>query len=75
MPTLITINAITGTSPYYVYLCDSTQTTCVYITSITSSQIPYSFEPPLLMQSYENYVVRVIDSNPCEIISDELIKI
>lgn len=74
MPTLLTINSITGVEPYFVYLCDQTQTTCVYIDTITNTDIPYSFEPPPLMQTYGIYIVRVIDSNPCEIISEELIQ-
>ena len=74
MPTQITINSITGVEPYYVYLCDQTQTTCVFITSITNADIPYSFQPPTIMDSYGVYVVRVIDSNPCIIISQELIR-
>lgn len=66
----ITINAITGTSPYYVYLCDTGSTICVYINQITDADLPYTFSPPVILLNTNDYLVQIIDSgNPCTIIA------
>lgn len=70
MATVITIDNILGFQPFNVFLCDDTQTTCVFIAQINYADIPYQFEPPLLLSSYTSFVVKVIDNIPCEIISN-----
>ena len=40
-----------GVSPFDVYTCDTGYTTCVYIDTIVSGQIPYSFTIPVATQS------------------------
>lgn len=70
MATLLTITDILGFPPFNVFLCDETQTTCVYIAQINYSDVPYQFEPPLLLGSYTTFVVKVIDNISCVIISD-----
>jgi hypothetical protein len=63
MPTTITINNITGVTPYNVYVCPNPSTTCVYIDTITS--IPYSFDIPSFMDGQTSYILKVIDDNDC----------
>ena len=70
MANIIRINDITGVEPYNIFLCDEVLSLCVYVTPINNSDIPYEFEPPSLLQSNTSYVVKVIDSRPCEIISN-----
>ena len=65
MPTNITINNITGASPYDVYICDNPITICIYIT--TTSSIPYSFNVPPILESQNNFTVKVVDNNDCVI--------
>jgi hypothetical protein len=65
MPTFITINNITGSTPFDVYTCDSTYTTCVYISTITSSNIPYQFQLPFIQEGMTPIGVKVIDNNGC----------
>jgi len=67
MPTVITINGLTGTSPFDVYLCDNPITTCVYIDTISST--PYDFNVPLPLESQDDFNIKVIDDNGCEIIT------
>jgi hypothetical protein len=70
MPSSITINSITGTSPYNVYLCDTGLTTCIYIDQITNGDLPYTFQPPIALQYTNDYIVKIIDSGfPCAIIT------
>jgi hypothetical protein len=67
MPVLVNINTITGgLSPYDIWVCDdcATSGTCQYIA--TTSVIPYSFTLPPVFQTYQSYVVKIIDSNGCE---------
>jgi len=66
MSTTITINDITGATPFDVYLCDYPTTICVYIDTINS--IPYSFDVPPVMESQSNFVLKVIDDNDCEVV-------
>ena len=48
MPTQITISTLTGAQPFDVYSCDATYTNCIYIATITSGQVPYSFDLPFI---------------------------
>jgi hypothetical protein len=66
MSTQVTINSLTGTSPYDVYVCDSNVLNCVYIATISSTPYVFNVPPPLDAQS--EICVKVIDINGCEII-------
>lgn len=72
MPIDITISSITGTSPYDVYICDTGNTTCIYVNTINSGSLPYTFTVPLIFENLPGYNVRVIDDIDC-IINYELI--
>ena len=48
MPTNITINNVTGAQPFDIYVCDSPITTCIYVSTINTVDIPYSFDIPLI---------------------------
>ena len=69
MPTQITINSISGVSPYDVYLCDNPITTCIWIDTIISSQLPYIFDVPSILESQTIFNLKVIDNNNCQVIS------
>ena len=66
MPTQVTINTLTGTPPYYVYVCDADALNCVYIATISSTPYVFNVPPPLDAQS--EICVKVVDINDCEII-------
>jgi hypothetical protein len=66
MAVQVTINSLTGTSPYDVYVCDSNVLNCVYIATISSTPYVFNVPPPLDAQS--EICVKVIDINGCEII-------
>ncbi len=63
MPTNITINNITGTTPFNIYLCDNLSTVCVYIDTI--STFPYSFDVPTIMDSQNEFNLKIVDNNGC----------
>jgi hypothetical protein len=67
MPTTITINGISGTSPFDIYLCDNPITTCIYINTISST--PYSFDVPIILDGQDDFNIKVIDNNDCETIT------
>ena len=67
MDTNITITSITGISPYDVYVCDTGYITCVYVSTINSGDLPYSFMIPSIFSSFTDFVVKVIDDNDCVI--------
>lgn len=68
MPTQITINDVTGLTPYNVYLCDEPITTCVYIDTVNS--LPYDFIIPSPLDGQLSYNIKIIDGNECEIIKN-----
>jgi hypothetical protein len=70
MGTNITITSITGISPYDVYVCDTGYTTCIYVSTINSGNLPYSFMIPSIFSSFTDFVVKVIDDNDCTIIEN-----
>jgi hypothetical protein len=62
--TQVTINNITsGTSPFNVWVCDTCEGTCQYIDTITTT--PYSFILPNTFESFETYVLKLVDINGC----------
>lgn len=63
MPTDITINDITGSSPYNIYICDDPITTCFYVSS--ASTLPYTFQIPLAIDGDPSYNLKVIDNDNC----------
>jgi hypothetical protein len=68
MPTQITISSITGAAPYDIYLCDNPLTTCIWIDTIISSQLPYIFDVPSIMESQTSFNIKVVDNNNCRVI-------
>lgn len=65
MPVQITVNDVTGTTPYDLYVCDSGYTSCVYITTFASP--PYTFDVPSPLDSLTTICVKIVDNNGCEI--------
>ena len=59
----LTITAVTGTSPYDVYLCEQDGSNCFYI--LTTSTIPNSFEIPLPYDQMSSYMLKLIDAQGC----------
>lgn len=71
MSTQITINDITGASPFDIYVCDDPITTCIYVATINS--VPYSFNVPLIMDGQLTYNLKIVDNNECTIIQNLII--
>lgn len=63
MPTNITINNVTGTTPFNIYLCDNLNTVCVYIDTVTV--FPFSFDAPSIMDSQNDFNLKIVDDNGC----------
>lgn len=63
----ITINTLTGTSPFNIYLCTNTYTQCTWISNINNTAIPYSFLVPANYLNLPSVGVKVIDKENCEI--------
>ncbi len=70
MPVNVVISAITGTSPYDIYICDTGNTTCVYVTGITSGDLSYSFNIPTLFESVPTLSLKIVDSDGCVVINN-----
>jgi len=65
MPTDITINDISGTTPFDIYVCDNPITSCIYISTITTGDTPYTFSVPLVMEGMTDFNLKVVDDNNC----------
>jgi len=65
MPTNIHINNITGATPFNIYLCFPSNTSCIYIDTIPSSSLPYDFIVPSILEGELSYSLKVIDNNGC----------
>ena len=78
MSTTITINGITGTSPYNITLCDTDpiNQTCVWISQITDLDLPYTFTPPITLQYTTSFIVKIVDSAPgtCTIVTPPVLR-
>jgi hypothetical protein len=73
MPTNIHINNITGATPFNIYLCYPSNTSCIYINTIPSSSLPYDFQVPSILEGELSYNLKVIDNNDCTSILNILI--
>ena len=71
MPTNSTISGLGGASPFDVYVCDQTMATCIYVSTINTVDLPYSFNIPVVYGSLTQFVVKVVDNNDC-IVTDTL---
>ena len=60
----LTINSITGTSPFDVYVCDITNTYCFFVSGITTSS--FTFTVPTPLNGVEELLLKVVDSTGCE---------
>jgi hypothetical protein len=67
MPIDITINDISGQTPFDIYVCNTGQTYCVYSATITSGDLPYTFEVPIPFLNSEGVNLRIVDDNDCQI--------
>jgi len=63
MPTDITINDITGVTPFDIYVCNTGVTTCIYVDTISS--LPYTFQVPLVIDGLSSYTLKVVDDDGC----------
>ena len=63
---VIQINSVSGTPPYDVYVCDPTITYC-YFVSDDVSVFPLLIDLPIQLIGINSVVVKMIDSNGCEI--------
>lgn len=67
MSKYISIDAVTGVSPYDVYICDNEGIKCFYITS--TSTIPFIFEIPTPYDELTTYMLKLVDAQGCQIIN------
>jgi hypothetical protein len=63
MAVKVTINSITGQSPYDIYICQSGGTNCFYISTISIT--PYVFDIPAPYNTSSSYMLKIIDTNNC----------
>jgi hypothetical protein len=66
MPNQITISGTTGTPPYDVYVCDVTNTYCELVSGGTYITT-YTFEVPYPLNNVNSLLLKLIDSNNCEL--------
>ena len=65
----VTIDSITGQSPYDIYICQTGGTSCFYMTTISS--VPYTFDIPAPYNTSSAYMLKVIDNLGCVITGEE----
>lgn len=65
MPIDITINSVTGNSPYDVYICDNPVTVCIYVDTVNS--FPYTFSVPTILSSQNDFNLKVVDNTNCTV--------
>lgn len=66
MAVQVTINDISGQTPFDIYICQSGGTGCFYISTITNANLPnYIFNIPAPYDTNTSYMLKVIDANNC----------
>lgn len=64
----ITINTLTGTPPYDIYVCDINQITCVLSLSAVTIT-PINVPIPSIFENSPLVIIKIIDGSSCEIIN------
>jgi hypothetical protein len=67
MPLKVTISNITGATPFHIYICEVDGTSCFYINTITSTELPYQFDIPQPYDVNTQYMINAVDANNCNI--------
>jgi len=66
MPNYVQINSISGASPYTIYVCDQTFTSCFLVESNISITTPYTFMVPPPLTNVTDIILKIVDSIGCE---------
>lgn len=64
MPVEVTINNVSGSSPFFLYICDNTLTSCFYATSFSGA--PFTYDVPSPWDTMNDFCVKIIDDGGCE---------
>lgn len=64
MEVQVTINGISGQSPYDIYVCQVDGSGCFYISTIQNT-FPYIFDIPAPYNSSPNYMIKAVDTYNC----------
>ena len=64
----VTIQNITGTEPFDIWICNycGPNETCIYVATLGDGDIPFTFTLPPSFQNVSSYCVKVIDGNECD---------
>lgn len=65
MPTQIQITNLGGSLPFDVYTCDTGYTTCIYVSTIVPSQLPYQFQLPFVQEGMNPIGLKIVDNTGC----------
>lgn len=68
----VTINNITGETPYDIYVCDSESQNCFWINTINS--LPFVFIIPPPYDILNTFCIKAVDNNGCSIINCKTIE-
>jgi hypothetical protein len=63
MAVQVTIEGITGTSPYDIYICQASGAGCFYIATISSTS--YVFDIPAPNNTSLSYMLKIKDAQGC----------
>ena len=63
MAVQVTINGITGSSPFDIYVCQPNGSGCFYINTVNSTS--YQFDIPEPYDTGLAYMLKIIDSQNC----------
>ena len=61
----VTISGITGVTPFDIYICQPDGSSCFYIDTIGSGELPYNFDIPVPYDIGTQYMLKAIDNNNC----------
>jgi hypothetical protein len=65
MAVQVNINDITGSTPYQVFICQTGNTGCFFVSEITDNDLPYVFDIPAPYNNSDSYLLKIIDNFGC----------
>ena len=63
MPLQVTIDSLSGNSPFNIWVCDNPETTCIYVDTVDSAPVVFNIPEPLIYQN--DWIIKSIDDKNC----------
>lgn len=59
----VTVDGLSGASPFNIWICDNPEVTCIYVDTVTGAT--FTFDVPQALIFQDDFTIKSIDNNNC----------